>query len=126
MCGSKNFVYCSALWQFLCIVANNADYFSALLPTTRKNVPLVAYISHLFFCVLGNNVEKCSNFSSCVFFSVVTHNADNFSASWIIALQNDQRYCLQHIKMVSVLGNNAEKCSNLNISKNTKRSLNSH
>jgi hypothetical protein len=33
----------------------------------------------IIFRVVGNNMENCSNFSSCMFFRVVAHNADNFS-----------------------------------------------
>jgi hypothetical protein len=72
--------YCSALWQFFCVVAYNAEHFSALLPTTQKNVPRCCLQRLSFFRVVGNNAEKCSNFSSCVFFRVVADNADYFSA----------------------------------------------
>jgi hypothetical protein len=72
--------YSSALWQFFCVVAYNAEQFSALLPTTQKNVPHCCLQRQSFFRVEGNNAEKCSNFSSCVFFRVVADNANYFSA----------------------------------------------
>jgi hypothetical protein len=70
--------YCSALWKFFCVVAYNAEHFSALLPTMQKNVPRCCLQRQSFFRVVGNNAEKCSNFSSCVFFRVVADNADYF------------------------------------------------
>jgi hypothetical protein len=70
--------YFSALWQFFCVVAYNAEHFSALLPTTQKNVPRCCLQCQSFFRVVA--AEKCSNFSSCVFFRVVADNADYFSA----------------------------------------------
>jgi hypothetical protein len=73
-------LYFSALWQFFRIVAYNAEHFSALLPTMQKNVPLCCLLRRSFFHIVGNNAEKCSNFSSCVFFRVVAHNALFFCA----------------------------------------------
>ena len=112
--------YCSALWQFFCVVAYNAEHFSALLPTTQKNVPRCCLQRQSFFRVVGNNAEKCSNFSSCVFFRVVADNADYFSALQTTAQKNYLRCCLQRGKMISVVGNNAEKRSNSIISTNSK------
>ena len=118
--------YCSALWQFFCVVAYNAEHFSALLPTTQKNVPRCCLQRQSFFRVVGNNAEKCSNFSSCVFFRVVADNADYFSALQTTAWKNYLRCCLQRGKMISVVGNNAEKRSKLIISTNSKPYPNLH
>ena len=118
--------YCSALWQFFCVVAYNAEHFSALLPTTQKNVPRCCLQRQSFFRVVGNNAEKCSNFSSCVFFRVVADNADYFSALQTTAWKNYLRCCLQRGKMISVVGNNAEKRSNSIISTNSKPYPNLH
>jgi hypothetical protein len=71
-------LYFSALWQFLLVVAYNAEHFSALLPTMQKNFPSLCLLRRPFFHVIGNNAEKCSDFSSCVFFRVVAHNALSF------------------------------------------------
>jgi hypothetical protein len=68
------------LWQFFCVVAYNAKHFSALLPTAQKNGPRCCLQRHSFYRVVGNNAEKSSNFSSCVFFRVVADNPDYFSA----------------------------------------------
>jgi hypothetical protein len=40
--------YCSALWQFFCVVAYDAEHFSALLPTTQKMFHVVAYNANHF------------------------------------------------------------------------------
>ncbi len=56
-------------------VTHNAKHLSVLLPTTRKSVPCCGLQCPLFFRILGNNAEKCSIFSSCVFFRFVTQNA---------------------------------------------------
>jgi hypothetical protein len=90
--------YCSALWQFFCVVAYNAEHFSVLLPTTQKNVPRCCLQRQSFFRVVGNNAEKCSNFSSCVFFRVVADNADFFP-----------RCRPQHGKIICVVAYNVEK-----------------
>ena len=118
--------YCSVLWQFFCVVAYNAEHFSALLPTTQKNVTRCCLQRQSFFRVVGNNAEKCSNFSSCVFFRVVADNADYFSALQTTAWKNYLRCCLQRGKMISVVGNNAEKRSNSIISTNSKPYPNLH
>ncbi len=90
--------YCSALWQFFCIVAYNAEHFSALLPTTQKNVPRCCLQRKSLFRIVGNNAEKCSNFSWCVFFRVVADNADYFP-----------RCRPQHGKIIWVVAYNVEK-----------------
>ncbi len=59
-------------------------------------------------------------FSSSVFFCVVAYNADNFSVLWTTAQKNDRCCCLHSGKIIGVVANNAEKCSNLNISMNSK------
>ncbi len=94
--------YFSALRQFFSVVVYNAAHFSALSPTTQKNVPRCCLQCRSFFCVVGNNAEKCSNFSSCVFFRVVAHNTNNFSA-----LRQ------QHRKIIYVGAYNMEKWSAL-------------
>jgi hypothetical protein len=116
--------YCSALRQFFSVVVYNAEHFSALSPTTQKNVPRCCLQCQSFFCVVGNNAENCSNLSSCVFFWVVAHNADHFSALGTTAQKNYLRWCLPHGKMVSVVDNNAETCSNSIISTNLKPNVN--
>ncbi len=118
--------YCSVLWQFFGVVAYNAKHFSALLPTTQKKVPRCCLQRQSFFRVVGNNTEKCSNFSLCVFFYIVADNAVYFSALYTATRKNYLCCCLQYGKMVSIVGNNVEKCSNLIISTNLKPYANLH
>jgi hypothetical protein len=87
------------------VVAYNANHFSALLLTTQKRALISVHVC-------------CS--------VVVANNADYFSALWTTALKTCLRCCLQHGKMVSVVGSNAEKCSNSIISTNLKPYANSH
>jgi hypothetical protein len=83
-----------------------------LLPTVHKNVPCCCLQRRSFFRIVGNNAEKCSNFSSCVFFPLIANNADYFSALWTTAQKNYLRCCLQHGKMVRVLGTTQENVRN--------------
>jgi hypothetical protein len=95
-------LYFFALCHFFLVVAHNTEHFSALLPTTRKNVQRCCLQLWSFFRVVGNNAENSSNFSSCVFFLV---------------------YCLHCGKLVGVVGNNVEKWSKFNISTNCEFTL---
>jgi hypothetical protein len=95
----------------------------------KKNVPgyyLQCRLLVFFSRVVGNNVEKCSNFSSCVFFRIVTHNADHFSALWTSTRKNFRRCCLHCGKIIGIVGNNVEKCLNSSISTNSKPYANLH
>jgi hypothetical protein len=92
--------YCCVLWQFFHIVAYNAEHFSALLPTTQKNVPRYYLQRQSFFRIVGNNAEKCFNFSSCVFFGVVADNTDYFSP-----------FGPQYRKIICAVAYNVEKWS---------------
>jgi hypothetical protein len=74
--------YCSALWQCFRVVAYTAKNFSALLPTTQENVPRCCLQRRSFFRIVGNNTEKCSNFSSCMFFCVVPTTWKNGQRCW--------------------------------------------
>jgi hypothetical protein len=42
-------------------------------------IGIVAYNANNFFRVVAYNAEKCSNFSSCVFFPVVAYKANHTS-----------------------------------------------
>ncbi len=76
------------------------------------------------FYVVAHNTEKCSNFSSRAFFRALAHNVNYFSALWTTASKNDPRWCLHHRKTVGIVGNNAKKCLNLNISMNLQPVVN--
>jgi hypothetical protein len=68
------------------------------MPTAQNNVPRCCLQRRSFFCVLGNNAEKCSIISSCVFFRVVDIYADFFP-----------RCRPQHRKIICVVVHNMEK-----------------
>jgi hypothetical protein len=106
--------------------AYNPEHFSALLLTTQKNVPHCFLQHRSFFRVVGNNMEKCSNFSSCVFFHVVAHNADYFPVLWTTAPNIICVVAYNVEKYISIVGNNVEKCSHLIISTNFKPYANLH
>jgi hypothetical protein len=59
-----------------------------------------------------------------MFFRAVAHNAGYFSALWTTVQKNDDE--IHHRKMVAVVGNNAEKSLNSNISTNLKPNANLH
>ncbi len=94
--------YCSALWQFFCVVAYNAEHLSALLPTTQKNVPRCCLQHQSFFRVVGNNAESAP-ISVYVCFSAL------LPTTQIIF----PRCRPQHGKIICVVAYNVEKWSAL-------------
>jgi hypothetical protein len=126
--GSQNMLHSSVLWRFFCLLARNTKHFSELLPTMRKNVPYCCLQCQSFFCVVDNNAENCSNFNSCVFFRIVAHNTNNFSALRPPAPKKKNLSALLPTlqKMVGIVGNNAEKWLYFNISINSQPHANLH
>jgi hypothetical protein len=96
-----------------------------LLPTAKKNDRRCCLQRQSFFRIVAYDAEKCSNFSSCYFlrcclqrrsfFRIVDHSTEKWSA-----LLHTER------KNYRVVDNNAEKCSNSNISTNSKPYANLH
>jgi hypothetical protein len=53
--------------------------FQRRYPQRRKMIGAIAYNADHFFGIVAYNLEKCSNFSSCVFFCVVAYTAEKLS-----------------------------------------------
>jgi hypothetical protein len=92
--------YCSALWQFFCIVTNNAKYFSPLLHTPSKNVPRCCLQYRSFFRFVATTRKSAL---------ISVHVC--FSALLPTTLTNFLDCGPQHGKMIGVVASTVEKRS---------------
>ncbi len=94
---------------------HNAEHFSALLPTTRKDYPHCCLQLGLFSALLATTRKKCSNSvptGTYLIFRIIIHNTDDFSTlrTTNAYSKNDQRCCVRRGK-TKLIG---ENCSNSN------------
>ncbi len=100
---------CSQKKAFFCVVANNAETNSPLFPT----MPII------FPCC---RQQRGKVLSSCLFFRVGTWYPQRWSIVCIVDHSVEKWSALLPTprKMISIVGNNAEKCLFSNISMNSK------